>query len=97
MARNLDLGGGLIYSGQLLLDLAAKGVLREDAYRWVQRNAMQAWEEDGNFRELAGNDPDITGVLSQDEIDRAFRLDHQLRHVDRIFERVFPEHSDGKK
>lgn len=97
MARNLDLGGGLIYSGQLLLDLAAKGVLREDAYRWVQRNAMRAWEEDGNFRELAGNDPDITGVLTQEEIDRAFRLDHQLRHVDRIFERVFPKHPDRKK
>jgi adenylosuccinate lyase len=97
MARNLDLGGGLIYSGQLLLDLAAKGVLREDAYRWVQRNAMRAWEEDGNFRELAGNDPDIAGVLTQDEIDRSFRLDHQLRHVDRIFERVFPKHPDGGK
>ena len=97
MARNLDLGGGLIYSGQLLLDLAAKGVLREDAYRWVQRNAMRAWEEDGNFRELAGNDPDIAGVLTQDEIDRSFRLDHQLRHVDRIFERVFPKHPEAKK
>ena len=97
MARNLDLGGGLIYSGQLLLDLAAKGVLREDAYRWVQRNAMRAWEEDGNFRELAGNDPDISGVLSRDEIDRAFRLDHQLRHVDRIFQRVFPEHRNPQK
>jgi len=92
MARNLDLGGGLIYSGQLLLDLAARGVLREDAYRWVQRNAMRAWEEDGNFRELVGNDPDIGEVLTPDEIDRSFRLDHQLRHVDRIFERVFSKH-----
>ena len=92
MRSNLDSGGGLVFSGQLLLELAAKGVLREQAYRWVQRNAMRAWEEDGNFRELVEQDTDIRGVLSDDDISRAFDLKRQVRHVDYIFERVF-----GKK
>ncbi len=90
MEKNLDTGGGLIFSGQLLLDLAAKGVLREQAYRWVQRNAMRAWEENGNFRALVEKDSDITAVLSPEEIASAFTLKHQLRHVDQIFARVFP-------
>jgi adenylosuccinate lyase len=90
MKKNLDLGGGLVYSGQLLLELAAKGVLRETAYRWVQRNALQAWEEETSFRELVGQDPDISAALTPDEIDAAFTLNHQLRHVDQIFDRVFP-------
>jgi adenylosuccinate lyase len=89
MRRNLEMGGGLVYSGQLLLELTAKGVLREQAYRWVQRNAMRAWEEDGDFRALVDQDADIRAVLSPEEISRAFTLEHQLRHVDRIFERVF--------
>ena len=89
MRRNLETGGGLVYSGQLLLALAAKGVLREKAYRWVQRNAMQAWEEESSLRELVGRDEDIRSVLSPEEIDAAFTLQHQLRHVDHIFERVF--------
>jgi adenylosuccinate lyase len=91
MERNLDTGGGLIFSGQLLLDLAAKGVLREQAYRWVQRNAMRAWEENGDFRALVEKDPDISSVLSAAEIASAFTLKQQLRHVDLIFERVFPD------
>ena len=89
MKKNLEAGGGLIYSGQLLLELAARGVLRETAYRWVQRNALKAWEEDGNFRALVEADPDISGALETGDYDRAFSLDRQLRHVDRIFERVF--------
>ncbi len=89
MQRNLEIGGGLIYSGQLLLELTSRGVLRETAYRWVQRNALQAWEQDGNFRTLVENDPDIRGALEPGDYDKAFSLDHQLRHVDRIFERVF--------
>jgi adenylosuccinate lyase len=91
MRKNLETGGGLIFSGQLLLDLAAKGVLREKAYRWVQRNAMRAWEEDGNFRALVEQDPDIAAVLSPHEIAATFSLKHQLRHVDHIFARLFPE------
>ena len=89
MRKNLEAGGGLIYSGQLLLELASRGVLRETAYRWVQRNALRAWEEDGNFRELVEADPDICAALEPADYQRAFSLDHQLRHVDRIFERVF--------
>jgi adenylosuccinate lyase len=91
MRKNLESGGGLVYSGQLLLELASKGVLREQAYRWVQRNAMKAWEEDDDFRALAEADPDIAGVLGKAEFDHAFSLENQLRHVDAIFERVFAE------
>ena len=89
MKSNVDLGGGLVFSGQLLLDLAAKGVLREQAYGWVQRNAMRAWEEEADFRQLVEEDPDISSVLSADEISGAFSLKRQLRHVDYVFERVF--------
>jgi adenylosuccinate lyase len=90
MRANLELGGGLVYSGQLLLELAAKGVLRETAYRWVQRNALRAWESDGDFRALVEADPDIAAALTAEDFARAFDLERQLRHVDRIFERVFP-------
>lgn len=89
MRKNLESGGGLVYSGQLLLELASKGVLREQAYRWVQRNAMKAWAEDGDFRALAEADADIAGVLGEADFDHAFSLENQLRHVDAIFERVF--------
>jgi len=89
MRSNLDMGGGLVFSGQLLLELAAKGVLREQAYSWVQRNAMRAWEKEGNFRQLVEQDSDISGVLTTEEISGAFDLKHQLRHVDYIFDRVF--------
>ena len=89
MRRNLEMGGGLVFSGQLLLDLTAKGVLREQAYGWVQRNAMRAWEQEGDFRQLVEQDSDISGVLSSEEISAAFDLQRQLRHVDYIFDRVF--------
>ena len=89
MKSNVDLGGGLVFSGQVLLDLAAKGVLREQAYEWVQRNAMRAWEERADFRQLVEEDPDISSVLSAEEISGAFSLKRQLRHVDYVFERVF--------
>ena len=89
MRHNLESGGGLVFSGQVLLELAAKGVLREQAYGWVQRNAMRAWEEDGNFRQMIEQDPEISGVLSDDDISRAFDLKRQVQHVDYIFERVF--------
>ncbi len=91
MAKNLESNGGLVYSGQLLLEIASKGVLRETAYRWVQRNALQAWEDDGSFRELVEADPDIRGVLGDADYDRAFSLQRQLSNVDAIFRRVFGE------
>ena len=89
MRRNLELTRGLVFSGQLLLDLAAKGVLREQAYLWVQRNAMKAWEDGADFRALVAADADITRTLAPQELNAAFDLRRQLRHVDAIFERVF--------
>jgi len=89
MKRNLETGGGLVFSGQLLLELSAKGVLREKAYRLIQRNALDAWERDGGFRELVEADPEISAALEPADYARAFSLERQLRHVDAIFERVF--------
>ncbi len=89
MRRNLDLTRGLIFSGQLLLDLAAAGMLREEAYKVVQQHAMKAFEEEGDFRAAIETDPAIRAVLGPDEIARSFSLDRQLANVDRIFERVF--------
>jgi len=89
MKRNLELTRGLVFSGQLLLDLAAAGMLREQAYRLVQGHAMRAWEEEGDFRAAIEADPEIAKVLTREQIAEAFSLDRQLRNVHRIFERVF--------
>ncbi len=89
MRRNLDSTRGLIFSGQVLLDLAAGGMLREHAYRVVQAHAMRAWETDGDFRAAVESDREILSYLSIEEIRTAFSLDRHLMHVDRIFERVF--------
>jgi adenylosuccinate lyase len=89
MRRNLDLTGGLIFSAQLLNDLAAAGMLRETAYRVVQGHAMRCWEQGGDFRAAIEADPEIRAVLTADQIGQAFSLDRQLRNVGAIFERVF--------
>ncbi len=89
MRRNLDLTRGLVFSGQLLLDLAAAGMLREAAYRVVQRHAMEAWENESDFRAAVESDPEIARVLSPEQIAESFSLDRQLRNVDKIFARVF--------
>jgi adenylosuccinate lyase len=89
MRRNLDSTHGLIFSGQLLLDLAAAGMLRETAYRIVQKHAMAAWEQDGDFRAAIENDPEIRALLTPERIAQSFSLERQLRHVDKIFARVF--------
>jgi adenylosuccinate lyase len=89
MRRNLDLTRGLIFSGQLLLDLAAAGMLREDAYKLVQTHAMQSWEHEGDFRAAISADPTVRSYLGPDAIERAFSLERQLKHVDSIFSRVF--------
>lgn len=91
MLQTIQLTRGLIFSGQLLLALTQKGVSRETAYEWVQRNAMRVWETDDNFQELLGQDADITAHLSAAEIAGVFTLDTYLRNVDTIFERVFGE------
>ena len=90
MRRNIDLTRGLVFSGQLLLDLAAAGMLREKAYKVVQGHAMRAWEEEGDFRAAIDSDPEVRAVLSAEKIAESFSLDRQLRNVDRIFDRVFP-------
>jgi adenylosuccinate lyase len=89
MRRNLEMTRGLIFSGQLLLDLAAAGMLREQAYVLVQRHAMEAWESGGDFRAAIESDPEIAALLSRDKLAETFSLDRQLRHVDVIFNRVF--------
>jgi adenylosuccinate lyase len=89
MLKNLESTGGLVFSGQLLLDLAEHGMSREDAYRLVQKHAMGAWKDDLNFRELVMADPEITGRVPREQIERAFDLKRQLRNVDKIFARVF--------
>jgi adenylosuccinate lyase len=89
MRENLERSRGVVFSGQVLLELAARGTSREQAYAWVQRNALRAFDERRSFRELLLADADITRVLARDDIDRAFDLRVQLRHVDDIFARVF--------
>jgi adenylosuccinate lyase len=89
MRRNLELTRGLIFSGQLLLDLAAAGMLREDAYRVVQQHALKAWEDGSDFRAAIEADPEIGRVLKPEQIAASFSLERQLRNVDKIFERVF--------
>jgi adenylosuccinate lyase len=89
MLENLQLTKGLVFSGQLLLALTQKGVSRESAYEWVQRNAMRVWDEGENFQELLKNDADIAMHLSAAEIDEPFSFDSYLRNVDTIFSRVF--------
>jgi adenylosuccinate lyase len=91
MLENLQLTRGLVFSGQLLLALTQKGVSRESAYEWVQRNAMKAWDQKENFQELLQQDADIKLHLSAAEIEGAFGYDSYLRNVDRIFSRVFRE------
>jgi len=91
MRRNLDSTRGLVYSGQLLLELTARGMRREDAYRVVQTHAMEAWRTDGDFRQRVSEDPEVKKVLSAAEIAEVFRLERYLGHVDDVFRRVFPE------
>jgi adenylosuccinate lyase len=92
MRRNLDLTRGLVFSGQLLLDLAAAGMLREPAYKVVQRHAMEAWENESDFRAAIEADPEIAKVLTREQIAESFSLERQLRNVDKIFARVFDDH-----
>ena len=89
MRENLDRSRGVVYSGTVLLELAQRGVSREQAYEWVQRNAMRSFEERRDFKALLLADTDVVRVLTPAAIERAFDLNEQLRHVDHIFDRVF--------
>ncbi|MGA7343642.1 MAG: adenylosuccinate lyase [Terracidiphilus sp.] len=91
MKRNLESTGGLIYSGQLLLDLAEAGMLREEAYRLVQSHATRAWKDDLNFRDEVARDPAITSLLGEEKLARTFDSTRQLNNVDAIFKRVLGE------
>ena len=89
MRENLERSRGVVFSGTVLLELAKKGVSREQAYEWVQRNAMRSDDEKKDFKQLLLDDKDVMGVLDRKAIEDAFDLKVQLRHVDRIVERVF--------
>lgn len=89
MLENLNLTKGLVFSGQLLLALTQKGVSREQAYHWVQRNAMEVWAGRGEFKALVLGDVDITKHMTAEEIDKTFDLKHQLRHLNYIYKRVY--------
>ncbi len=97
MMANLESTRGLVFSGQLLLDLVESGVSREDAYRLVQSHAMRAWKENLDFHELVLNDPEIRGRVPRAKIERAFDLKRQLENIDKIFARVFPNKVAVKK
>jgi adenylosuccinate lyase len=90
MLKNLGLTRGLVFSGQLLLDLAAAGMLREEAYKLVQGHAMKAWENDRDFQAAIESDPHVTRWLSPGKLAESFSVSRQLANVDRIFDRVFP-------
>jgi adenylosuccinate lyase len=89
MQANLESTRGLVFSGQLLLDLVEHGVSREDAYRLVQGHAMHAWREGLNFKELVLQDKQITGRIPASQIEQTFDPKRQLRNIDKIFQRVF--------
>ncbi len=89
MMENLARSRGVVFSGTVLLELAKRGVSREQAYEWVQRNAMRSFAEQRDFKALLLADADVMKVLGRDALEAAFDLDGQLRHVDAIFERVF--------
>jgi len=91
MRANLELSRGVVFSGTVLLELARRGVSREQAYELVQRNAMRAFHEQRSFKDLLLADVDVTQALPAQEIERAFDLDDQLKHVDVNFERVFAQ------
>jgi adenylosuccinate lyase len=89
MKENLQRSRGVVFSGTVLLELARRGISREQAYEWVQRNAMRAFHEQRDFKTLLLEDMDLRKVLTPDEIEKAFDLDEHFRNVDAIFDRVF--------
>jgi adenylosuccinate lyase len=96
MRENLERSRGVVFSGQVLLELAKRGISRERAYEWVQRNAMRAFHDQTDFKSLLLEDADVQRVLSAADVERAFDLDEQLRNVDAIFARVFVPALAGK-
>ncbi len=89
MKKNLEMTGGLVFSGNVLLELAREGVSRDDAYRLVQKNAMKAWKGEGKFLALLKKDKQIGKYLSARDLEKSFDLKKHLKNVDRIFKRIF--------
>jgi adenylosuccinate lyase len=89
MLENLQRSRGVVFSGTVLLELAKRGISREQAYEWVQRNAMRSFHEQRDFKELLLADPDVAAKVPRAVIDEAFDLEGQLKNVDAIFARVF--------
>lgn len=89
MLANLEKTGGLIFSQQIMLALIEKGVLREDGYKMVQRNAMEAWKTGKGFKDLILEDKEISRFLAPKEVDGLFDLKRHLKYVDKIFKKVF--------
>ncbi len=89
MLQNLELSRGVVFSGTVLLELAQRGISREQAYEWVQRNAMRSYDEQKSFKQLLLADPDVIGVLDGKTVEDAFDLKIQFKNVDKIFDRVF--------
>ena len=96
MLANLHSTRGLVFSGQLLLDLVESGISREDAYRLVQGHAMRAWRDGLDFHELILEDPEIAGRVPRAKIEHAFDLKRQFKNIDKIFARVFPRKTATK-
>jgi adenylosuccinate lyase len=94
MLENLNRSRGVVFSGTVLLELARRGISREQAYEWVQRNAMRSFHEQKDFKSLLLADPDLMKVLTPAEVEKAFDLNDQMRNVDAIFERVFGGKAD---
>ena len=96
MMENLERSRGVVFSGTVLLELARRGVSREQAYTWVQRAAMRSHDEEFDFRMLLAEDAEVMGVLTTAELDEAFDLQHQLRHVGPIVDRVLGEREEAE-
>src|SRR5215831_10383016 len=91
MKENLERSRGVVFSGTVLLELARRGISREQAYDWVQRNAMRSFHDSRDFKALLLADADVTNVLKPADIERAFDLDEQFQYIDQVFDRVFQE------
>jgi adenylosuccinate lyase len=89
MRENLNRSRGVVFSGSVLLEILRRGISREQAYEWVQRSAMRSFEEARDFKELLLHDEDVMRVLTRADVERAFDLDDQFRHVDEVFARVY--------
>ena len=89
MKENLERSRGVVFSGTVLLELARRGVSREQAYEWVQRSAMRSFHDRADFKRLLLADAELMKVLTPADVEKAFDLDEHFRNVDAIFERVF--------